>query len=141
MQKAQGYKAQNNNLDDNDIAIIKKICSLSSILQTIEKNHETHLLTYYTLELAKAFHTYYAHQGVEELAEVYKAPTPEPTSMPEVMHTGMGKMMQGHDMSPDQIHAMMKERGINPEEMHTMMGKEGFNPKKMRERMKEKGTD
>jgi ATP-binding cassette subfamily B protein len=104
---------------------------------------------------AELYLTYYAHQGVEELAEVYKAPTREPSSMPEGMHAGMGKMMQGHGMSPDhiratmkergvnpeQMRAMMKERGINPEEMHAMMEKEGFNPKKMRERMKEKGAD
>jgi ATP-binding cassette subfamily B protein len=104
---------------------------------------------------AELYHTYYAHQGVEELAEVYKAPTPEPTSMAESLHGGMAKMMQGHGMSPDRIHAMMKERGVNPEqmrammrergidpeEMHAMMQKDGFNPKKMREGMKEKGTD
>ncbi|MFX0205024.1 MAG: ABC transporter ATP-binding protein [Candidatus Hodarchaeota archaeon] len=104
---------------------------------------------------AELYHTYYAHQGVEELAEVYKAPTPEPTSMSEVTHAGIGKMMQAHGMSPDRIHAMfkergvnrekmramMKEKGINPEEMHVMMRKEELNPKKMRERMKEKGTD
>ncbi len=90
---------------------------------------------------AELYHTYYAHQGVEELAEVYKAPTREPTSMPEGMHAGMGKMMQGHGMSPNRIHAMMKERGLDPEEMHATMEKEGFNPKKMREWMKEKGTD
>ncbi|UCG04012.1 MAG: ABC transporter ATP-binding protein [Candidatus Heimdallarchaeota archaeon] len=104
---------------------------------------------------AELYHTYYAHQGVEELAEVYKAPIREPTSMSTVMYAGMGKMMQGHDMSPDhvqammkeggvnpeQIRAMMKERGIDPEEMHAMMRKEGFDPKKMRERMKEKGVD
>ena len=104
---------------------------------------------------AELYHTYYAHQGIEELAEVYKAPTIETASMAESMHGGMAKMVQGHGMNPDRIHAMMRERGVspeqmrammrergmNPEEMHSMMQKEGFNPKKLRERMKEEGTD
>ncbi|MFX0122222.1 MAG: ABC transporter ATP-binding protein [Candidatus Hodarchaeota archaeon] len=104
---------------------------------------------------AELYHTYYAHQGIEELAEVYKAPTPEPASIPEVMHTSMGKMMQSHGMNPDRVHAMikegkvnpeniramMKERGIDPAEIHTMMRKEGFNPEKMGKRMKGKGIE
>ena len=104
---------------------------------------------------AELYNTYYAHQGVEKLAEVYKAPVPESASVPGTMSGGMVKMMQGHGMSPDQIHAimrergvspkemreMMRERGINPEEIHAMMQKERLNPKKIREGMKEKGTD
>ncbi|MFW9905016.1 MAG: ATP-binding cassette domain-containing protein, partial [Candidatus Thorarchaeota archaeon] len=103
---------------------------------------------------AELYHTYYAHQGLEEFAEVYKAPTPEPTSMTESMHGGIVKIMQGHGMSPDRIHSMMKERGVNPEqmrlimrekgmnpeEMHTMMQKQG-SPEKIRQRIKEKGVD
>ncbi|MFX1517672.1 MAG: ABC transporter ATP-binding protein [Promethearchaeota archaeon] len=104
---------------------------------------------------AELYHTYYAHQGVEELAEVYKAPVPESTSIHDTMSGGMGKMMQGHGLSPDQMHAMMRERGvspkemremmrergINPEEIHAMMQKERLNPKEFRKGMKEKGTD
>jgi len=90
---------------------------------------------------AELYHTYYAHQGVEELAEVYKAPTPESTSMSEVMPAGMAKMMQGHDMSPDHIHAMMNERGVSPEEMYKMMEEREFNPEAMRKMMKERGLN
>ncbi|MFX1283338.1 MAG: ABC transporter ATP-binding protein [Promethearchaeota archaeon] len=88
---------------------------------------------------AELYHTYYAHQGLEELAEVYKAPTPEPTSIPEVLPRDMVKMMQAHGMSPDRMRTIMKEKGMDPEEMHTMMRKAGFNPEKMRERMRERG--
>jgi ABC-type multidrug transport system fused ATPase/permease subunit len=103
---------------------------------------------------AELFYTYYAHQGVEELAEVHKAPTPEPTSMVESMHSGMGRTIQGHGMSPDRIHAMMKERGVNPEQMRAIMRERGMNPEetyammqkqgnpeKIHQQMKEKGAD
>ncbi|MFX0015003.1 MAG: ABC transporter ATP-binding protein [Promethearchaeota archaeon] len=90
---------------------------------------------------AELYHTYYAHQGLEELAEVYKAPPAKLTSMPGVMPPAIEKMIQAHGMNPDRINAMMKERGINPEEMHNIMRQKGFTPEKMRERMKEKGSD
>lgn len=47
-------------ISDAEIIIIKKICSLHSLLRSISKNYQTHLLSYYTLELAQVFHNYYA---------------------------------------------------------------------------------
>jgi arginyl-tRNA synthetase len=52
------------NIEDDDIAIIKKVCALGSLLRTIAKTYQTHLLSYYTLELARLFHTYYAKNKV-----------------------------------------------------------------------------
>ena len=47
-----------------EIKIIKKICSLEPILTSIGKSYQTHMLAYYTLELAKHFHTYYASNRI-----------------------------------------------------------------------------
>jgi arginyl-tRNA synthetase len=39
--------------------IIKKIVALQSLLKAINTNHQTHLIAYYTHELANIFHSYY----------------------------------------------------------------------------------
>ncbi|NBX77806.1 arginine--tRNA ligase [bacterium] len=39
--------------------IVKKIMSLQTVLTTIENTYQTHLLAYYTYELAHLFHKYY----------------------------------------------------------------------------------
>lgn len=44
--------------------LLKKIIELQSVLQTIERTYQTHVLAYYTLELAQAFHSFYAHNRV-----------------------------------------------------------------------------
>ena len=46
--------------------LIKKIIALKNLLETIGTNHQTHLLTYYVLELANAFHSYYGKNRVLE---------------------------------------------------------------------------
>lgn len=51
-------------LGDDEIDVIKKVCSLRSLLRTIAAKYQTHLLAYYTLELARLFHTYYAKNKV-----------------------------------------------------------------------------
>jgi len=48
----------------NDKAMIKKILSLTSILKSIEHTHQTHLMAYYTFELAQSFHNYYANNRI-----------------------------------------------------------------------------
>lgn len=48
----------------DEIALLKKICSFDSVLQTIVSSYQTHLLSYYTLELAKEFHAYYARNKI-----------------------------------------------------------------------------
>ncbi|MBP6870331.1 arginine--tRNA ligase [Candidatus Babeliales bacterium] len=39
--------------------LIKKIAALKNLLLTIDSSYQTHLLAYYTYELANLFHTYY----------------------------------------------------------------------------------
>jgi len=45
-------------------AVIKKILSLRDLLETISINNQTHMLAYYTYDLASAFHTFYAHTRI-----------------------------------------------------------------------------
>ncbi len=54
-------------LGPEEALLIKKIAALSSLLHTIGTNYQTHLLTYYTLELAQTFHSYYAKNKVIDL--------------------------------------------------------------------------
>lgn len=44
--------------------ILKKIASLKYLLETIARSYQTHLLTYYAIELAQTFHSYYAGNRV-----------------------------------------------------------------------------
>lgn len=60
------------NLTDNDCSfigaeealLVKKIASLKELLVNISNNYQTHLLTYYVLELATLFHRYYSQNRV-----------------------------------------------------------------------------
>jgi arginyl-tRNA synthetase len=47
--------------------LIKKIVFLRSLLMDISINHQTHLLTYYVVELAQLFHRYYSHVRVLDM--------------------------------------------------------------------------
>jgi arginyl-tRNA synthetase len=48
--------------------LLKKIASLKYLLESIAKNYQTHLLTYYVIELAQTFHSYYnAHKVIDKL--------------------------------------------------------------------------
>lgn len=51
-------------LTEAERLLLKKIVSLQTTLHTIEHSHQTHLLSYYTLELAKQFHAYYTSNKV-----------------------------------------------------------------------------
>lgn len=53
--------------------LIKKICSLQELLRSIERNYQTHLLAYYTIELAQTFHHYYSHHKVIDRSNVQKS--------------------------------------------------------------------
>jgi len=44
--------------------LIKKMASLKQLLATISTNYQTHQLTYYVIELAHAFHSYYGSNRV-----------------------------------------------------------------------------
>ena len=53
--------------------LLKKIASLKGLLETISNNLQTHLLSYYLIELADIFHNYYAHNRVIELEDIPKS--------------------------------------------------------------------
>lgn len=50
--------------------LLKKIASLTDIVQTIIHNQQTHILTYYVIELADSFHQYYALNRVIDLENI-----------------------------------------------------------------------
>lgn len=62
--KEEGIKEELKTLGAAEIKVIKKICSLHWLLQTIASSYQTHVLAYYTLELAKTFHNYYANNRI-----------------------------------------------------------------------------
>ena len=43
----------------SEALLLKKIASLKTLLESIAANYQTHLLTYYVIELAQLFHSYY----------------------------------------------------------------------------------
>ena len=47
------------NLTDQENLLIKKIVSLQALLKSLNTSYQTHLLAYYTFELATIFHSYY----------------------------------------------------------------------------------
>lgn len=53
--------------------LLKKIIALQSLLRTITKNHQTHLLTYYSIELANTFHSYYGHNRIIDIENISKS--------------------------------------------------------------------
>ncbi|MHA2172544.1 MAG: ABC transporter ATP-binding protein, partial [Candidatus Kariarchaeaceae archaeon] len=107
---------------------------------------------------SELYRTYYAHQGVEELTEVYMAPQETPSFTSQAMpphvqqgmasghgggggmgHGGMSGMGGGHGsgMDPKKMREMMQKSGISPEKMHEMMQKSGITPEKMHTMMQE----
>lgn len=50
--------------------LLKKIVHLKEILQNISQNLQTHVLAYYTVELATAFHSYYSKNRVIDLENI-----------------------------------------------------------------------
>jgi len=57
-------------IGQDEAYLIKKITSLKSMLKNISINYQTHLLTYYVIELATVFHRYYAHHRVIEMENI-----------------------------------------------------------------------
>lgn len=51
-------------IGQSESMLIKKIVALKSIIETICQTNQTHLLTYYALELAHIFHSYYGKNRV-----------------------------------------------------------------------------
>lgn len=57
-------------LDETERLLLKKIISLKQTLFSISATHQTHLLAYYTFELAHVFHRYYSQVRVIDLENV-----------------------------------------------------------------------
>lgn len=53
-----------NNLCKNELEVIKKLIFLSDTLIIIQNSYQTHLLSYYAIELANLFHSYYANNRI-----------------------------------------------------------------------------
>ncbi len=51
-------------LNPTEQLLIKKLVSLQHVLHTIKQTYQTHMLSYYTHELAALFHSYYAHYRI-----------------------------------------------------------------------------
>lgn len=60
-------------LGQEEANLLKKIVSLKELLENIGNNHQTHLLTYYIIELADAFHRYYSKHRVVDLAAIERS--------------------------------------------------------------------
>lgn len=50
--------------------LLKKIISLKQLLEAMSSNYQTHLLTYYAIELANTFHSYYKHNRVIDMENI-----------------------------------------------------------------------
>lgn len=74
--KAQEHKELENiktkdiNPQKEDLLLIKKIASLKAVLESIDRNHQTHLLTYYIIELADMFHRYYSTHRIIDMENI-----------------------------------------------------------------------
>ncbi len=53
----------------HEALLLKKVIFLEQLLHDISINHQTHLLTYYIVELAQLFHKYYSHVRVIDLED------------------------------------------------------------------------
>ncbi|MBP6892163.1 arginine--tRNA ligase [Candidatus Babeliales bacterium] len=53
-----------NHFNDTEKIILKKICALKNLIANIGKNHQIHVLAYFTYEFATLFHQYYNLQRV-----------------------------------------------------------------------------
>lgn len=52
------------NIGQEEHFLLKKIISFKNLLIDISRQHQTHLLAYYTIELAHSFHKYYAQNRI-----------------------------------------------------------------------------
>ncbi len=55
---------------DAEFGILKKFISLNDILECIANSYQTHLLSYYVLELAHKFHNYYSNNRIIDLQNI-----------------------------------------------------------------------
>jgi len=57
-------------MTEHEFTLLKKIMQLQDILQTIETSYQTHLLSYYTWELAQAWHNYYTNNKIIDVDNI-----------------------------------------------------------------------
>lgn len=57
-------EADAQHITETESLLLKKIITLKDLLQSIEKNNQTHALSYYVIELAQQFHSYYSKHKV-----------------------------------------------------------------------------
>lgn len=70
----QGINAEDaTHLSHEEQLCLKKILALQSLLQTIQGNFQTHLLAYFSIELANIFHGYYAHNRIIDPENIAKS--------------------------------------------------------------------
>ena len=55
---------------EHEYVLLKKIVTLKQLLLDITHHYQTHMLTYYLVELAQLFHHYYAHTKVLDAANL-----------------------------------------------------------------------
>lgn len=60
-------------LGQEEALLIKKIISLKTVLESISASYQTHTLTYYLLELAQTFHSYYGKNRVIDEENIQKS--------------------------------------------------------------------
>ncbi|HBL98635.1 TPA: arginine--tRNA ligase [Candidatus Dependentiae bacterium] len=57
-------------LDEEERQLLKKIVALKTLLHSITQNYQVHLLSYYAIELANQFHSFYAAHRVIEITNI-----------------------------------------------------------------------
>lgn len=77
IEKARGHSELHNvgpddcaYIGNEETLLIKKIVSLKELLASISSNHQTHLIAYYSIELATLFHRYYSQNRVIDLENI-----------------------------------------------------------------------
>lgn len=58
------------NLNTSEVMLLKKIISLKELLEQMSHNYHTHLLAYYSIELADLYHSYYSKYRIIELENI-----------------------------------------------------------------------
>lgn len=57
-------------ISSQEFLILKKIISLKDLLKIISKNYQTHMLSYYVIELAQTFHSYYTTNKIINVDDI-----------------------------------------------------------------------
>jgi arginyl-tRNA synthetase len=57
-------------MGEHEFAVLRKIAQMQDILSSVAFGYQTHLLSYYTWELAQAFHNYYTNNKVVDIENI-----------------------------------------------------------------------